>query len=73
MKMESVRCSVVSDFATPRTVAGKAPLYMGSSRLGYWSELPFSSSGDLPHPGIKSGSPALQVYSLPSEPPRKPN
>ena len=28
--------------------------------------------GDLPNPGIESGSPALQVDSLPSEPPGKP-
>ena len=33
---------------------------------------PFPSSGDLPNPGIKSMSPALQVDSLPSEPPGKP-
>ena len=38
----------------------------------YWSELPFPSPGDLPDPGIKSGSPALQVDSLPSKPPWKP-
>ena len=28
--------------------------------------------GDLPDPGIESGSPALQVGSLPTEPPGKP-
>ena len=28
--------------------------------------------GDLPNPGIKPGSPVLQVDSLPSEPPGKP-
>ena len=33
----------------------------------YWSGLPFPSPGDLPYPGIKSGSPALQADSLPSE------
>ena len=32
----------------------------------------FSSPGNLPNPGIKSGSPALQADSLPSEPPGKP-
>ena len=31
------------------------------------------SSRDLPNPGIKSRSPALQVDSLPSEPPGKPS
>ena len=34
--------------------------------------MPFSSPGDLPDPGIEPGSPALQVDSLPSEPPGKP-
>ena len=29
-------------------------------------------SGDLPHPEIKRRSPALQMVSLPSEPPGKP-
>ena len=29
-----------------------------------------SVSRDLPNPGIKLGSPALQADSLPSEPPR---
>ena len=29
---------------------------------------PVPPPGDLPDPGIKSGSPALQVDSLPSEP-----
>ena len=42
---------------------------MEFSRQGYWSELPFPSPGDLPDPGIETGSPALQVNSLPSEPP----
>ena len=38
----------------------------------YWSGLPFPSPGDLPHPGIEPGSPALQADALPSEPPGKP-
>ena len=33
----------------------------------YWSELPFPSPGDLPDPGIKPRSLALQADSLPSE------
>ena len=33
--------------------------------------MPFPSLGDLPDPGIEPRSPALQVDSLPSEPPRK--
>ena len=30
---------------------------------------PFPSPGDLPNPGLKPGSPALQAGSLPPEPP----
>ena len=33
----------------------------------YWSGLPFPSSGDLPNPGIKPRSPALQTDSLLTE------
>ena len=39
------------------------------SRQEYWSGLPFLPPGDLPNPGIKPESLALQVDSLPSEPP----
>ena len=46
---------------------------MGFSRQEYWSGLPFPSPGDLPDPGIKHGSPALQADSLVSEPPGKPH
>ena len=38
----------------------------------YWSGLPGPPPGDLPNPGIKPRSSALQVDSLPSEPPGKP-
>ena len=48
-------------FATPRTVARLAPPSMEFSRQENWSGLPFLSLGDLPDPGIKPGSPALQV------------
>ena len=44
---------------------------MEFSRQEYWSGLPFPSPGNLPDPGIKPGSPALQVDSLLSEPPGK--
>ena len=40
-------------------------LSMGFSRQEYWSGFP--SPGDLPHPAIEPGSPALQADSLPSE------
>ena len=65
-------CSVVSDSATPWTVARQAPLSMGFSRQEYWSGLPFPSPGDLPNPGIEPGSPALQADALSFETPRKP-
>ena len=44
---------------------------MEFSRQEYWSELPFPFPGDLPHPGIKPRSPALQAASLLSKPPGK--
>ena len=53
--------------ATPWTVAHQAPLPMGFSRQESWSELPFPSPGDLPDPGIKPMSLALQADSLPTE------
>ena len=55
------------------TVLHQTPLSMGFSRQECWSELPFPSPGDLPNAGIKPGSPAFQVDSLPSEPPGKLN
>ena len=63
--------SRVQLFATPCTVAHQAPLSMGFSRLEHWSGLPCPSPGNPPDPGIKPVSPALQVDSLPSEPPGK--
>ena len=44
--------------ATPRTVARQATLSMRLSKQEYWSGLPFPSPGDLPDPGIETGSPA---------------
>ena len=52
---------------TPWTAACQTPLSMGFSRQEYWSELPFPSPGNLPYPGIKPRSPALQADSLPTE------
>ena len=39
----------------------------GILRQEYWNGLPFTSPGDLPAPGIKPASPALQADALPSE------
>ena len=60
-----LRCAQL--FVTPWTVARQAPLAMGFSKQEYWRELPFSSSEDLPDPGMEltsSESPALQADSL---------
>ena len=53
-------------------MAYQVPPSMGFSRQECWSGLPFPSPGDLPDPGIKPGSPALQADALPTEPPGKP-
>ena len=70
VKVKSLSC--VPLFGTPWTVAYQAPPSMEFSRQEYWSGLPFPSPGDLPDPGIKPGSPALQADALPSEPSGKP-
>ena len=62
--------SVVS--ATPCSVAARLLCPWGFSRQKYWNALPCPPPGDLPNPGIEPRSPALQVDSLPSEPPGKP-
>ena len=63
----------MSNSVTPWTVARQAPLPMGFTRQEYWSAQPFPSPGDLSNSGIEPRSPALQVDSLPAEPPGKPN
>jgi len=40
------------------------PLSMGFLRQEHWVGLQFPSPGDLPDPGIKPTSPALQMDSL---------
>jgi len=45
------------------TVAGLAPLSMGLSRQEYWTELPFSPTGDLPDLGIEPTSPVSPVLA----------
>ena len=60
--------SHVQLFETPWTVARQALLSVEFSGQEFWSGLPFPSPGDLPDPGIKPGSPALQVHFLLSEP-----
>ena len=45
---------------------------MEFSRPDYWKGQPFPSPWDLPDPGSKPRSPALQADFLPAEPPGKP-
>ena len=70
VKLKSL--SSVRLFATLWTVVHQASPSMGFSRQEYWNRLPFPSPGDLPNPGSKPGSPALQADALPSEPLGKP-
>ena len=51
-------------FTTAGTVARQVPLSMGFSQEEHWGGLPFLLSGDLPDPGIKIVSSALQADSL---------
>ena len=44
---------------------------MGFPKQEYWSGLPCPSPGDLPYPGVKPRSPALQSESLLYELPGK--
>ena len=57
---------------TPWSAGCQAPWSMGFSRQEYWNGLLCPPLGDLPNPGIKPASPALQADSLPSEPAGKP-
>ena len=68
MKVKVLATQPFRLFATPWTTAHQSSL----SLQEYWSRLPFPSPGDLPDPGIKSRSPALQADSSPSEPRGKP-
>ena len=44
--------SCIRPFATPWTIAHKAPLSNELLRQEYWSGLPFPSPGDLPKPDL---------------------
>ena len=70
VKMKSLSC--VGLFAASWTVSCQAPPPMRFSRQGYWSGLPSPSPEDLPDPGIKPRSSALQADCLLSEPPGEP-
>ena len=72
-QVKPLGCQVMSiSFVTRWAVAHQGPLSISFSRQEYWSGSPFPPPGDLHNPGIKPGSPTLQVDSLPSEPQGKP-
>ena len=62
-------CSVMSDSLPLHGLsATRLLLSVEFFRQEYWSGLPFTSPGDLPDPGIKPRSHALQADPLPPEP-----
>ena len=63
---------LVQLFAIPWTEACQAPLSMGIIQARILDWMPCPPPGDLPNPGIKPMSPALQADALTSEPPGKP-
>ena len=65
-------CLILCDPRDCSPLPHQAPLSMEFSRQEYWSRWPFPSPGDLPGPGIKPRSSALQAGSLMSETPGKP-
>ena len=72
VKVKVKSLSRVRLFANPWMVTYQAPRSTGFSRQEYWSGLPFPFPGDLPNPGVKPGSPALQADALLFKPPGKP-
>ena len=73
-KRKSALCSVVSDSATPCTVASEAPLSMEFSGVGYHLLLQriFVTQGSNPGFLYCRQAPAWRAGSLPTEPPGKP-
>ena len=65
----------MSDSCDLWTAAHQFPLSKGFPRQQYWSELPFSYSGDLPNPGTEPASlvsPVLAGGFFTTESPEKP-
>ena len=62
---------MLDSFETPWTIACQAPLSMRFPKQEYWSGLPFPFPGDLPNPGIKLTSPALEGRFFTTQPPGK--
>ena len=68
VKVKLKSLSPVWLFVTPWTVASQTSPLMWFSMQEYQSGLLFPPPGDLPYPGIKPASPALQEDTLTSEP-----
>ena len=58
MCLATLSCSTICD---PTDCRPPDSSVHGILQQEYWSGLPIPSPGDLPHPGIKPGSPALQA------------
>ena len=54
-------------FATPWTIAHQAPLSMGILQASILEWVAIPSPADLPNPGLRPGSPALQEDSFTAE------
>ena len=65
-------CLVISTLCDPMDCSPPGSSVNGILQAKHWSGWPLPSPGDLPNPGIKLGSPALQVDPLPAELPGKP-
>ena len=68
-------CSAAFNSVALWAVVCQVPLSMGFSREEYCSGFPGPPPGDPPNPGMEPAStvsPELQIHSLPSEPPGKP-
>ena len=63
--------SFMSSSDAPWTVAPQAPQAMAFSRQEHWSELPFSTPGDFPNPGIELVSPVSAGGFFTTEAPGK--
>ena len=68
LNMESQSCLTPCD---PTDCNPPGSSVHGILQQEYWSGLPCPPPEGLPHPGVESRSPALQVDSLPSGPPGK--
>ena len=64
--------SVVSDSATPWTIARRASLSVEFSGQEYWSGLPFPPPGDPPNSGTEPTSSASAGVFFTAEPPARP-